>query len=74
MRVIINIVAALTIVIGGWVLLATGPTPVGLLLVLAGSMIVCWEIYEFSVGKGWIPAPKIALTKATRKAYEQTQE
>ena len=74
MRVFKNIVATLAIIIGGLVILATVPTWIGLLLILAGALILVWELYTYSVGKGWIPAPKIALSKAILKAYEKTQE
>ncbi len=60
-------------IIGGWVILAPDYTWIGLPL-FAGALILSWELYTYSVGKGWIPAPKIALTKATLKAYEKTQE
>ena len=74
MRVIIRIVASLAIIIGGWAILVPVSIWAGLLLVVAGALILVSELYTYSVGKGWIPAPKIALTKATLKAYEKTQE
>lgn len=74
MRIIRNIVAALAIIIGGWATLAPVSILAGLLLIPAGVLILVWEVYTYFVGKGWIPALKIALTKATLKAYEKTQE
>jgi len=74
MRRIINIIAALTIVIGGWLAFVSGFTLVGLLLVFVGIPIFVWELFVYFVEKDWVPAPKIALTKATLKAYEKTQE
>ena len=74
MRKIINIVAALVIIIGGGTILVPEYTWIGILLIIVGVLILVWELFTYSVGKEWIPAPKITLTKATRKGYEKTQE
>ncbi len=65
MRVIINIVAALAMIIGGWAITAPSLWWARLLLIVGGTLILIWELYSLAVGKRWIPAPKIALTKAT---------
>ena len=73
MRITFSIIGALAMMLGGLVVLSPDSIWIGLLLILTGSLLLFWEIYILFVGKGWIPAPKIALTKATLKAYERTE-
>lgn len=73
MHTALKLIAPLLVVLGGAATLLVSPV-IAWVLIAAGALLFAVEACFLAMANGWLPQPKINMSKATLRAYEKTED